>query len=599
VAPPPPAPPPSANAQLAGLSASAFAFDQIFQSTLFDYTGSVPFAVSSTTVTPTAEDVNATITVNGVAYPSGTASGPVSLAPGTTLISVRVVAENGVASQDYSVAVTREAGASFAQEAYIKASNASEGDSFGHRVAIDGDTMVVGAPLEDSDALGVGGDQDNDLEPRSGAAYVFTRDGSGTWSQQAYLKASNTERQDAFGRRVAISGDTIVVSAPMERSAATGIDGNQADNSATAAGAVYVFTRDLAGLWTQQAYIKASNTSDVFPGDSFGESLSIDGDTLVVGATGEASAADGVNADQSDISADNAGAAYVYVRDAGGSWTQQAYIKASNSDAGDLFGSAVVIDGDTLAVSATDEDSSASGIGGNQGNDQSAQSSGAVYVYTRDTGGNWAQQAYIKASTIDAIAGPGDRFGFSIDLDGDTLVVGAHQEDSGATDIDGDEADNSVPNAGAVYAFVRNAGVWSQQAYIKASNTALGTGSGGGGATGGQFGFSVALDGDTLLVGAWAERSGATGIDGNQTDASVTQAGAAYLFARDGNGVWSQQTYVKASNTDALDGFGLSVALDGASSVIAAPGEASVATGINGDQADNSAPGSGAVYVFR
>lgn len=134
-----------------------------------------------------------------------------------------------------------------------------------------------------------------DTAHEAGAVYVFTRAGS-TWSQQAYVKASNTGAADQFGYRLALSydGSTLVVGAPHEDSAATGIDGNQADNTATDAGAVYVFTR-TGPTWTQQAYLKASNTD---AGDLFGVSVAISADasTLAVGAFGEASAVVGVGA---------------------------------------------------------------------------------------------------------------------------------------------------------------------------------------------------------------------------------------------------------------------------------------------------------------
>ncbi|MCX6606665.1 MAG: FG-GAP repeat protein, partial [Acidobacteria bacterium] len=130
-------------------------------------------------------------------------------------------------------------------------------------------------------------------------------------TQRAYLKASNTGASDYFGYSVAISGDTVVVGAPLESSNATGVNGTQSDNSAIYAGAAYVFVRSSgSGTWTQQAYLKASNTE---ASDYFGQSVAISGDTVVVGAYGESSNATGVNGAQSDNSANDAGAAYVFV----------------------------------------------------------------------------------------------------------------------------------------------------------------------------------------------------------------------------------------------------------------------------------------------
>jgi len=363
--------------------------------------------------------------------------------------------------------------------------------------------------------------------------------GSSVLDQVVYGKGSNTGAGDRFGDSVALSRDTLAVGAPFEDSAATGVNGNQADNSAGSAGAVYVFVRS-GTTWTQQAYVKASN-----PGayDEFGASVALSGDTLVVGAWGEASTATGVNGNQSDNSAGYAGAVYVFVR-SGTTWTQQAYVKASNPGASDYFGTSIALSGDTLAVGASGEDSATTGVNGNQADD-SASIAGAVYVFVR-SGTTWTQQAYVKASN----PGVGDYFGASVALFGDTLAVGAWGEASTATGVNGNQADNSVGNAGAVYVFVRSGTTWTQQAYVKASNTRAGD----------QFGFSVALSGDTLAVGALSEDSAATGVNGNQADNRASNAGAVHVFVRSGT-TWTQQAYVKASNTGAFDSFGYSVAL--------------------------------------
>jgi hypothetical protein len=166
--------------------------------------------------------------------------------------------------------------------------------------------------------------------------------------------------------------------------------------------------------------------------------------------------------------------------------------------------------------------------------------------------------------------------------------VGARYESSNATGINGDQADNSAANSGAVYVFTRTGSSWAQQAYIKASNTGAND----------VFGLSVSLSGDTLAVGAFGEASNAMGINGNEADNSTSNSGAVYVFTRTGS-TWAQQAYVKASNTEANDRFGGSVSLSGDTLVVGAFGEASNATGINGSEVDNAAPNSGAVYVFR
>ncbi len=408
------------------------------------------------------------------------------------------------------------------------------------------------------------------------------------WAQaklEAYVKASNGCPPACgvqFGFSVALDGDTLAVSAPLEGSGATGVNGNQQDSTGSRSGAVYVFTRS-GGVWSQQAYLKASNTGI---DDRFGLSVALDGDTLVVGAFEEDSTATGINGNQADNSAQDSGAVYVFTR-TGGVWSQQAYLKASNTEAGDLFGWSVALSGDTLAVGANSEDSAATGANGNQA-DNSTNERGAVYVFTR-SGGVWSQQAYVKASNT----GAGDSFGHSVALDGDTLAVGANHENGAATGVNGNQADNSAQGAGAIYVFTRTGGVSSQQAYLKASNTGASD----------VFGFSVALSGDTLVVGAVGEDSAATGVNGNQADNSAQDSGAVYVFTRTG-GVWSQQAYVKATNTGASDefggggGVGGKVALAGDTLAVGARGEASAATGVNGNQADNSINQRGAVYVY-
>ena len=403
---------------------------------------------------------------------------------------------------------------SFEQQVYLKASNTNPGDKFGI-LAISGDTLVVSAREENGGAVGVNGDQGDNSAPEAGAVYVFVRNGN-SWSQQAYLKASNTDSVDLFGWSVAISGDTIVVGAEGEASIATGVNGDESDNTFQYIGAAYVFTR-TGTQWSQQAYLKASNTTAT--NAAFGYSVAIDGDTLVVGAE---------NSENSWESA------YVFTR-SGTTWSQQAYLKGSDNEAHDHFGHSLAIHGDTLAVGASSDDS-ANGDG-DQDHNAGGGDTGAAYVFTR-SGTEWSQQAHLKASN----PGAGDNFGVSVTLSDDTLVVGAWHEASNATGSNGDQNNNSVPEAGAAYVFTRSGTTWNQQAYLKASNTGAGD----------FFGRWVAMLDDTLVVGANHESSNATGSNGDQSDNSVPDAGAAYVFTRDGT-VWSQQAYLKAFSTGVDD----------------------------------------------
>jgi len=404
-----------------------------------------------------------------------------------------------------------------------------------------------------------------------------------------YVKASNADAFDQFGGAIALSADgtTMAVGGYLEDSSARGVGAAENDNSAMATGAVYVFRRS-AGVWAQQAYIKASN-ADAFDAFGYALALSADGSTLAVGAYGEASAARGIGGVEADNANVGAGAAYVFRR-TGTAWAQEAYVKATNSGAGDQFGIALSLsgDGNTLAVGARAEDSNAIGVGGDQSNDL-AVDSGAVYVYRR-AGVTWTSDAYLKASN----AQDDDAFGTMVALsfDGSVLAAAAPSEDSNATGVGGAQGNNASPFAGAVYVFRRGATSWSQEAYVKASNT---------GPTD-QFGRALAVSGDgaTFAVGTSAESSNASGVGGSQVDDSAPYAGAVYVFRR-AAGVWAQEAYVKASNTDSGDGFGGAVSLssDGATLAVGAAREYSGATGMGGSQADNSVANAGAVYVLR
>jgi len=469
---------------------------------------------------------------------------------------------------------------------YLKASNTDRNDTFGRSIALsaDGSTLAVGAPLESSTATGIAGNQADNSAGRSGAVYVFARR-NGSWSQQAYVKASNTDADDQFGWSVALSADgsILAVGARVESSAEIGVGGDQASNSAAGAGAVYVFARS-GTMWSQEAYVKASNTGE---GANFGISvaLSADSTTLAVGAEGEASAATGINGDQSSTAATNSGAVYVFTH-TGTSWVQQAYIKASNTDREDRFGGSVALsaDGSTLVVGALDEGSAAIGVDGDQASNTSV-ASGAAYVFTR-TGPTWSQAAYLKASNTDDL----DHFGWSVAIaaNGATVAVGAAFEASAATGINGDQTDNAALGSGAAYVFTLSGTAWSQEAYVKASNASGGFG----------WGVALSIDGSRLAVGAALEASAATGLGGTQTDGSAPGSGAAYVFTRSGT-AWSQQAYVKASNTGQGDNFGSCVALTaaGATLAVGADAEASAATGVAGGQADDSALFSGAAYI--
>ena len=418
-----------------------------------------------------------------------------------------------------AVYVYTRQGQAWTQQAYVKASNPGLNDHFGSSVALsrDGNTMAVAAHWESSAATGINGNQNDDSLPQAGAVYIFTRTGT-NWAQQAYIKASNTGNAavgenfadgDQFGYSIGLSddGNTLAVGAIGEDSNATGVNGDQADNSANQSGAAYVFTR-TAGTWSQQAYIKSAMTR---PNVLFGYSIGVseNGDTLAVAE---------YDADRGQ------GALYVLTR-SGTTWTHQARIKADNAENGDSLGYSMAIsdDGNTIAAGAADEDCLIPGINvaGCDKDQPMDNSSGAAYVFVRN-GTTWTQQAFIKSSN----PAKQDWFGVRIAIsgDGNTVAVAAPNEDSASKGINGKQDDNTAPEAGAVYYYTRTGTTWTQLAYVKASNTRAAD----------EFGSSLALSGDgrTLLVGARGEDSGAKGVNGNQADSSTRDAGAAYLFVR-------------------------------------------------------------------
>ncbi len=383
-----------------------------------------------------------------------------------------------------AVYVFERAGSNWSQQAYIKASNPGnagtgddfgDGDQFGYSLALsaDGRTLATGAIAEDSGARGINGEQDDDSVISTGAVYVFVNERGG-WRQQAYLKASNSEQGDLFGFAIGLSadGDTLVASSYDEDGGARTVNGDESDNSARAAGALFVFERD-GGTWAQTTYLKGSRIEAT---DQLGYSVAIsdDGNTIASGLGDEDCLTPGVNPTGCDDDSMPevggnvwVGAAYVFVRD-GDTWAEEAFVKASNPRPYNSYGVKIALsgDGNTLAVPAYLEDEGARGVFGpepyplmivpnldpwREGLGEAVES-GAVYLYTRENA-EWRQRAYIKASNADI----GDEFGSALALsaDGRLLAVGAHNESGAGRGLGGDTADNSAPQAGAVYLFAR------------------------------------------------------------------------------------------------------------------------------------------------
>ncbi|MEW5848473.1 MAG: hypothetical protein AB2A00_06645 [Myxococcota bacterium] len=457
---------------------------------------------------------------------------------------------------------------------YRKASNPDPSDQFGHSVAIFGDTMVVGAPLEASSSTTINGNQGDDSAPAAGAVYVYVHN-NGLWSQQAYLKSPVNSTQDKFGTSVAIFGDTIVVGAPGDDNGTDPVEPGPPPVPGSAmpqppplgkprSGCALVFTRSN-GVWTFQKRLRADNYED---DDVFGTAVAISGDTVAVGAPGEDSGTSTINPD--DDSATDAGAVYIFTRSAN-TWTLQRYLKPDVVGAGDGFGSAVALDADNLVVGAPLEDSD-----DGDPNNNTADAAGAAYVFTRQPGtGNWFPTGYLKPANSDA----GDNFGAAVAISFGTAVVGAPNEGSNGTS----PFDNSANQAGAAYVFQSNGGPWMQTGYLKAGNTGAGD----------RFGTSVAVRGLGVAVGAPYESGSGVGIN-PPLDDNAANAGAVYLFAHL-DGTWVQRTYLKAVNTQGGDRFGAAVAMANTDLVVGAPDEDSATN----DPQNNGAEESGAACAVR
>jgi uncharacterized repeat protein (TIGR01451 family) len=494
-------------------------------------------------------------------------------------------------------------GTTWTEQQKLLASDGAPADLFGSAVSISVDTVLVGAFSHDAPG-GV----------NSGAAYAFVRSGA-TWSQEQELVAPDGAVSDLFGCSVAVSGDTAVAGACGDDTAG-GVD----------AGSAYVFVRSGTS-WTQQQKLVAA---DGAPADAFGCSVAVSGDTAVAGACAGEGPVGGANTgsvyvfvragvtwtQQQELSAPDvgsdasfgystsisgntvavgarysnttagtdAGAAYVFVR-SGTTWTQQQKLLAPDGAAGDLFGTSVSVSGDTVVAGASSADTPG-GFGFN---------TGAVYVFAR-AGTTWTLQQKLRPPDSAA----GDVFGYSVSVSGETLVVGAWSDDTlGAAD------------SGSAYVFVRSGTTWALQQKIRPYDPT----------TGAQFGWSVSLSGETLVVGArsaggagaayvfrrfagttWVQQQKLTAPAGalqfgqsvavagdtlavGAPTAGAGTAGAAYVFVRSG-ATWTAQQTLVASDGATGDAFGSSVSISAATAVVGAPGD------------DIGVADTGSLYVF-
>jgi len=374
------------------------------------------------------------------------------------------------------------------EDAKLTASDGAAGDFFGFSVSISGDTALIGAK------------NDDDSGNESGSAYVLRYNGT-SWVEEPKLTASDGAQGDAFGYSVSISSGTALV-------------GAWSDNSLL--GSAYVFRYDGSN-WVQEAKLTAS---DGVSGDAFGFSVSISGDTALVGAVGD------------DDDGSSSGSAYVF-RYNGSNWVEEPKFTASDGAAGDEFGFSVSISGDTALVGA-------------HGDDDAGASSGSAYVF-RYNGSNWVEEPKFTAS--DAAAS--DEFGISVSIARNTALIGAHGDDDNGS------------SSGAAYVFRYNGSSWVEEQKLTASD----------GSAGNQLGYSVSVSNGTALVGARGD------------DDTGAGSGSAYLFSYNGS-TWVEGAKLTASDGTALDTFGRSVSISDGTALVGAHG--------NDDNGSNS----GSAYVF-
>jgi len=553
-------PMPSDDTRLRSLTVEEGYLMPPFDPATLSYTVNVPQGTERVTLEAVAADPRATVTIDGAP-----GEGPLAVelpSSAMRLIPIEVTAPSGAHATTTLLFLPELVSST----TYVKASNTEKYDRFGIAVAVSGNTLAVGAYYEDGSSGGVNGDQLGNDATDSGAVYVYVKDNGG-WRQEAYIKPADPDSYENFGYAVALDGDTLVVGAPGEDGSSGGVNGDETDDGADSSGAAFVFTRD-AGVWTQQAYLKAQTPLSV---DFLGSSVAIEGDTLVAGAPGHR-----VTLENGDV-VTVAGMATVFVRSLG-VWTEQATLLASHPSTNSNFGIDVGLSGETAVVGAYRESSAATGVDGAE-TGIGATSSGAAYVFTR-AGGTWTEQAFLKAS--DATAG--DYFGLSVAISGEWLVAGAPwrslpEPSSGA----------ALEGCGAAYLFVRNGGTWFERSTLVAQNAGEQH----------HFGARVAMDGQLVAVGAPGETGSGKGPSADPARGGAYGTGAVYLFRPDQRGQWFQAEYVKATNAAPNDSFGVAVSLTSDTLAVGAHGESSGATGVDGDQLDNSASTSGAAYVYE
>jgi len=397
----------------------------------------------------------------------------------------------------------------------------SEEDRMGYAVDISGNYAIIGAY----------GDDYGDLNPNMGAAYIFEKTGIEDWAFVQKINNSDQDDYDRFGWSVAIDGNYAVVGAYGE-------DHDVDDGDLLSkAGSAYIFERDDEGVWNEVQKIVAADRDT---SDEFGWTVDISGTTIIVGAHQEG------HDEAGEEFIFKSGSVYVFDRGVDGVWSQSQKVVAwdrqadsgggdetldvwhyQDIDYGDLFGCSIGLSGDYMIVGAHNGDYNADGFGG-------INQAGAAYIFKRNDG-FWEADQKVVAT----IRSGWDRYGYSVAIDSNVAVVGAKAEDH--SEFEG----AFLQNAGSAYIYTRDeTGFWDVQK-IDASDRDVGD----------HFGIEVAVEDNYMVVGAEAHNYDEDGL------AELQNAGAAYIFEKDADGLWEEIQKIDASDRDSLDLFADAVAI--------------------------------------
>lgn len=374
----------------------------------------------------------------------------------------------------------------------LLALDGAAGDWYGWSVAIDGDIAVVGSP------------RDDDKTSASGGVYIYEHQIDGSWVEIAKLLASDGNDDELFGLSVDISGDKIIVGAY-----------NLGNVNGNIGGAAYIFERQIDGSWIEVAML---TVPFLLFDDAFGNSVSISGNTAVVGAPG----------------ANGNSSAYVFERQLDGTWIEKAELIPSDRGRREFFGWSVAILDDEIVVGAYGDD-----------NEQ-----GSAFIFERQSNGSWVEK--VKLSASDGV--PGELFGRSVAITEDRIIVGADRDDDNGT------------WRGSAYIFERQPdSSWVEQSKLLASDSQGGS----------FFGQTVSISENVAIVGVAHDNE------------NGSLSGSVYIYERQSNGDWEETQKLTASDGEFGDFFGYSVSISANKIIIGAPTD------------DDRGNGSGSAYIFE